>query len=355
ETVRGGDGHLEVALLDGALETLELAHAGHRVVGLDGDPFALARLGLDAVRIGGAAALAQRVEAARQLLAAGEGEHGIDAVGSEGAGGGDDVAALAVDGFVRAEAAGEGHAVAAGGDGQHARAAPLGELQREHAHVAARAVDDHALALLDRERVVDTLQRSESENRNDAGRLQIEPRRNRRHLARGDGDVLGVEAAFGIVVAVGVDGVADGEALHARADLRDRSRAVHAADARALLIALGPFAGARLRVPDPDAGGVEGDQHFVRADLRHRKIPYFQDAGRAETIDRCCAHAPEVCEIQSLLATISSTAGMTMRACGAAARASNSSRIAAARSSVSSPMSTSRRVPLSMNAFGQAN
>src|SRR5207244_10269738 len=102
-------------------------------------------------------AATQRVEAAGQLLASDEGEHGVDSVGREGARGGDDVVPLTVDRLVGAEASCEGDAVASGRRGQHTRAAQFGELQCEHADVAACAVNDHALTVLDLERVVDAL------------------------------------------------------------------------------------------------------------------------------------------------------------------------------------------------------
>src|SRR5437016_11425329 len=108
----GGDRHLKVAVLDGAAQPLELADAGNGVVRLDGDALALPGLGLDAVRICGAAAFTQRVEAAGQLLASDEGQHGVDSVGREGARGGDDVVPLTVDRLVGAEASCEGDAVA---------------------------------------------------------------------------------------------------------------------------------------------------------------------------------------------------------------------------------------------------
>src|SRR5207247_3078692 len=119
----------------------------------------------------------------------------VDAVRREVARRGGDVAALAVDGLVRAEAADEVDAVASGRRGQHARAAQFRELESQHADVAARAVNDHALAIRDLQRIVYALQRGERDDRGAAGRLHIESPRNARHLARGTGDVLRVAAA----------------------------------------------------------------------------------------------------------------------------------------------------------------
>src|SRR5204863_5089589 len=85
------------------------------------------------------------------------------------------------------------------------------------------------------------------------------------------------------------------------ADRGDGACAVDAEDARELVVVtLGPFAGTRLRIPDADAGGVDGDRNVPCADLRHRKVAHFQDPWRTVAIDGGCAHAQRVCEIRSL-------------------------------------------------------
>jgi hypothetical protein len=179
-----------------------------------------------------AAAFAQQIERARQRTSADEGKHGVDAVRRSRACRFSDVVALAVDHGVGAEATHEGCAIGARRGGDHIGAATLGELHGEHADIAARAVDDQRFAPLEFERVVDALQRRESDRRNRAGVHQVEAYWNRRHLSGGDGDILRVEAAFWIVVAVGIHLIAEFEPSHARARGDDRARAIRSQDER---------------------------------------------------------------------------------------------------------------------------
>src|SRR5207253_8672002 len=76
ELESSGDRNLQLGLFDCAIQPFEFADAGHAVIGLDPDALALSRLGLDSVRIRRPPALPQRVEATRQLLAAGQSKHG---------------------------------------------------------------------------------------------------------------------------------------------------------------------------------------------------------------------------------------------------------------------------------------
>jgi hypothetical protein len=120
-----------------------------RVVGREGDARPSLRRRIHAVRVGHAPAGAQRVEARVQRRAAGQRQHGIHALRRELARRGGDVAAAAVDGHVGAEPAHQRDALVARSRRQHARAAHLGDLQRQRAHRATRAMDDQRLAAPD--------------------------------------------------------------------------------------------------------------------------------------------------------------------------------------------------------------
>jgi hypothetical protein len=50
------------------------------------------------------------------------------------------------------------------------------------------------------------------------------------------------------------------------------------------------LAGADVRVPDPDARGVEANQHLIRRGRRNRQRLHAEDVGAAEPIDGCSLH-----------------------------------------------------------------
>ena len=89
---------------------------------------------------------------------------------------------------------------------------------------------DHILSTCELERIIYALEGGEAQcwERSSAG--LVESVRHRRDFPRRDGDVLCVEAAFWIGVAVGIHVVADREPLDARADCYDGSHAVDAQD-----------------------------------------------------------------------------------------------------------------------------
>src|SRR5205807_1674254 len=106
-----GDRNLELRLVDRTVETIEFATSGRSVVGRDTNAATFPWLRFDTIRVGHAAALSQRVEAARQLLATNERQYGIDPFGSKALGRPDDVVAPSVDDDMRAQAAHELDAV----------------------------------------------------------------------------------------------------------------------------------------------------------------------------------------------------------------------------------------------------
>src|SRR5690242_16939109 len=78
-----GDWHLDLCLLDGGAEALELSHAGLGIVLRDGEPAALPWFVFDAVRIGEPSALDHAIENPREILAPDEGQYRIDPVRRE--------------------------------------------------------------------------------------------------------------------------------------------------------------------------------------------------------------------------------------------------------------------------------
>src|SRR5436305_1632930 len=126
EALRNRD--LQLRALDGAGEALELPHPGLAVVCRELQPATLLRRRLDSIRMRHSCALAQRIETARERLAADEGEDRVDATRREGARRGCNVFALAIDHSISAEAAHECRAVGAGRAAEAIGAAQLREL-----------------------------------------------------------------------------------------------------------------------------------------------------------------------------------------------------------------------------------
>src|SRR5262245_3598546 len=104
----------------------------------------------------------QRLDAALEAIARGEGKHGIDALRCKTARGGRDIAVPPVHRLVGTETAHERNAIFTRGRRQHFRAAQLCELHRERTNGAARAMNDQRLAALNTKRCIDALQRCES-------------------------------------------------------------------------------------------------------------------------------------------------------------------------------------------------
>src|SRR5207253_3576858 len=100
------------------------------------------------------------------------------------------------------------------GGGEHLDAAELRELQRETADATRGAMNDERVSGFEAQCIIDPLDRGQSGRRDSPGLLQGESLRNVANALRRHSDVLGVEAAVGVIPAVGIDLVADLEALH---------------------------------------------------------------------------------------------------------------------------------------------
>ena len=174
EGVGRGDRNLRLRRLQRVAEMLELANSCLPVIrdGLDAAP--LLRLGLDSVRIGELATVANRFEAARERVASGEREHGIDPIGREAARTLEDIAVPTVDRHVGTKAPNEGHAILTGCGGENTCTAQLRELKRHASDTSRGAVNDHGLSRLHMQRIIDALKRGEPGDGDRARMLQIE-------------------------------------------------------------------------------------------------------------------------------------------------------------------------------------
>ena len=132
-------------------------------------------------------------------------------------------------------------------------------------------MNDERVSGFEAQCIIDPLDRGQSGRRDSPGLLQGESLRNVANALRRHSDVLGVEAAVGVIPAVGIDLVADLEALHLLTHGRHRAGAVGAEHQRKRGMLDGLRMGAQVNVPARDAGGVDGNQHFIGRGLRHRQ------------------------------------------------------------------------------------
>src|SRR5207248_7637969 len=93
---------------------------------------------------------------------------------------------------------------------------------------AGGAMNDECVSGLEVQRIIDSLDRGESRGGDRPGLPQAQSLRNVADALRRYRDVLGVEAPVGIVPAVGIDLIADLEALHLLTHGGDRAGAVGA-------------------------------------------------------------------------------------------------------------------------------
>jgi hypothetical protein len=189
----GRDRDLEPCGLHSAVEPLKLADADDALIGSHAQAASLPRRGLDTVRVRHPAACSHEVEDGLLSRATREDESCVEATRREGARGLLDVAVLSVDGHVGTQSKREGHAIGARGRREHACSAQLRELDGERADAAGRAMNDHGLAPLELERVVDSLKRGEPRYHR-PGVLEVESLGQVRDSLGRDGDVFRVEA-----------------------------------------------------------------------------------------------------------------------------------------------------------------
>jgi hypothetical protein len=99
-------------------------------------------------------AFPERIDSVLQGLAPGQRQHRVHACGSERVRGRGDVAVAAINGGICSEPLHQRDLVLARDAGEHARAAPLGELDRERADAAGGTVDEQRAAGLQVQRIV---------------------------------------------------------------------------------------------------------------------------------------------------------------------------------------------------------
>ncbi len=113
---------------------------------------------------------------------------------------------------------------------------------------------------------------------------------NRRGFLRGNGHVLRIESALGIVPDVGINFLAGFQPAHTRAGCNYGPGPVRTQHHGKLRTPLGPPTSADVGVPRANARGVQLDEHFVRVNLRHRQLVQREHFRTAKTVDRRCAH-----------------------------------------------------------------
>jgi hypothetical protein len=233
----------------------------------------------------------QQVEAALERFAAGKRQRGIDAVRRELPEPFDRIVAPRIDDGGSAEAPHQRCRLPPGGRRQNVRSSLPRELHRERAHRTRRAEDQDGLPSAHTQPGIDALQRSQPGGNGGARLQRVETRRNAADVF-GPGDhVLGVEAALRIAELVGIDAIADAKAPDARPFRDDEARAVRARHERECRGAgTAPGAIADGSVPRSHAGGLQPDQHLVRARRRHRALTQPQRRWRAEAVDRRGLH-----------------------------------------------------------------
>ena len=151
-------------------------------------------------------------------------------------------------------------------------------------------MNDECVSGLEVQRIIDSLDRGESRGGDRPGLPQAQSLRNVADALRRYRDVLGVEAPVGIVPAVGIDLIADLEALHLLTHGGDRAGAVGAEHQRKRGVLDALRVAPQMGVPDRDPGGVDGDHHFIRRGFRHRQRVEGDDLRAASTIDRGRLH-----------------------------------------------------------------
>ena len=261
--------------------------SGVAVVGVRFDSVGHARLGFDAVRVGDAAALLDRIQRRRQPLAVGQHQRGVEAAGRERPRRRGRVLVAPVDGGVGAQPSHQVDAVGSRCDRQHLRAHPFRELHGDVADAAAGAEDHQRFAGLEPQLVVQPAQGGDAVRAQGARLVRFHAGRDRRHVVLVDRDIFGIEAS---VHRIGVDALTDAKAGHPVAGRHHRARAVVADHPRELLLARRNLALADVGIPDADAGGVELDEDLVRARFGHRQRLRVDDFRTAETIDRGRLH-----------------------------------------------------------------
>src|SRR5688572_23945654 len=142
-----------------------------------------------------APAVAHRLDARGEHLAADVLDHGVDAaLAGLGAAHGGEVGGGVVDADIGTKRLRALELGGAARRGDHARAVELRDLDRGDADAGAGAVDEHGVARRDARLAHDHLPRGEEREEAGGGVREVEPLGVRREVGRGDDDVLGVAA-----------------------------------------------------------------------------------------------------------------------------------------------------------------
>src|SRR5215470_12048 len=135
------------------------------------------------------------------------------------------------------------------------------------------------------QRIVDALKRGQPGNGNRASMLEVERFRYVGDGFRSDGDIFGVEAPLWIVPGICIDAVAWLEPANARSHSGDGAGAIAAEHEWKMgAAARGPTL-PHIGVPPTNPRRVDGDEYFVRVELRHGKDVDRQHLGSARMVD----------------------------------------------------------------------
>ena len=157
----GGDWHLELRGLDGAVEALKLAGTYDMVISPDADSASVPRRRSDTDWIREPTAGSQRFEAARERRPTRQSQRGVGSSWSKAAHALRQVLAMTFHCNVGTQLKRQLHAVSARGGREHPCSPLLRELDGERADPAGRPMNDESSGRPDLEHVVDPLKRGE--------------------------------------------------------------------------------------------------------------------------------------------------------------------------------------------------
>ena len=105
-----------------------------------------------------------------------------------------------------------------------------------------------------------------------------------RRVFRGDGDILGIEPALRVCEAVGIDPIADREAANGTASIDHGAGTVAPEHQREGRFSLRPPAATHVRIPWPDARGMDRDQDLIRIECGDRHLMDGENLRTAEAV-----------------------------------------------------------------------
>ena len=213
-------------------------------------------------------------------------EDRVDALAAVGlADRGAEVLGAGVDGGVGAEPRDQGALLLAGGEADHLRAGPLGDLHGERAGAAGGGLDDDRLARLDPGAALDQRHRGQALQQHRRGLVVVDLVGDRDQQRLGDDDLLGVAAAA--------------EQRRDAAPVGGAAADLGAGDQRQRLLGEVVVAG-RVGVGEVDAAAGHLDQDLALAGGRIVELDVLEHVGTAELLYLDRLHRPRSLAGQAL-------------------------------------------------------